>query len=165
MKRLATVVLAVAALALGGTSALAANGGATIEEDPVVFVLTSADCQNLPPGTTVTGTGTQKSITTVRTDNNGITTIANNTTAQGTAIDQAGNTYVFNYANNFRISNSASTPGVFSGRMTDSFSLAGNGPARLSNGFQGIFTTDFLTFATIDELNSRGNPLEGCDPL
>jgi hypothetical protein len=165
MKRLATLVLAAAALALGGTSALAADGGATVEEFPVSFVMTSATCANLPPGTTIEGSGTAKSITTVRTDSNGVTTVGNVTHAHGTAIDQAGNTYVFNYTNDFRVSNSAATPAVFSGRMTDAFSLAGNGPARLHNGFQAIFTTDFATFATIDELNSRGDPLEGCDPI
>ena len=164
MKRLATLVLAAAALALGGTSALAAAGGATVEEGPVSFVMTSADCANLPAGTTIVGSGTQKSITNVRTDSNGVTTVSNNTHAHGTATDQNGNTYVFNYTNDFRVSN-ADDPNVFSGRMTDAFSLAGNGPARLNNGFQAIFTTDFATFATLDELNSRGDPLAGCDPI
>jgi hypothetical protein len=164
MKRLATLVLATAALAFGGTSALAADGGATVEEFPVNFVMTSADCANLPPGTTIVGSGTLKSITTVRTDSNGVTTVSNNTHANGTATDQDGNTYVFNYANDFRVSN-ADDPEVFSGRMTDSFSLAGSGPARLNNGFQAVFTTDFTTFGTLDELNSRGDPLEGCDPI
>jgi hypothetical protein len=89
----------------------------------------------------------------------------------GTATDQAGNAYVFNYANDFRVSNSGASPGVFSGRMTDSFSLAGQGPAKLHNGFQAIFTTDFDTLNTFDPLNSRGDPLDfatgaaACDPL
>jgi hypothetical protein len=171
VKRLATSVLAAAALALGGTSALAADGGATIEEFPVSFVMTSAACPNLPPGTTIEGAGTLKSITTVKTDNEGVTTVHNTSHANGTATDQAGNTYRFNYENTFRVSDSTASPGVFSGRMTDSFSLVGNGPAHLNNGFQAIFTTDFVTFATLEPLNSRGEPLDfatgeaRCDPL
>jgi hypothetical protein len=171
VKRLATLLLATAALALGGTSALAADGGATIDEFPVTFAILSATCPNLPAGTTIDGAGTMKSITTTRTDKDGITTIHNASHAHGMATDQDGNTYVFNYENNFRISNSAASPGVFSGRMTDSFSLAGKGPAKLHNGFQAIFTTDFVTFATFEPLNSRGDPLDfatgeaRCDPL
>ena len=112
-----------------------------------------------------------KSITTTKTGNAGITTIQNTSHANGTATDQAGNTYVFNYSNDFRVSDSVANPGVFSGRMTDSFSLAGQGPAKLHNGFQAIFTTDFSTFATFDPLTSRGDPLDFatgtavCDPL
>ena len=170
MRRLAVLALATAAGALGVTGALAA-GGATIDEFPVSFTMSSATCPNLPAGTVVVGTGAMKSITTTRTDKGGVTTIQNASHAQGTATDQAGNSYVFEYENNFRISNSAAEPGVFSGRMTDSFSLAGPGPAKLHNGFQAIFTTDFATFATFEELNSRGDPLDFatgtavCDPL
>ena len=55
--------------------------------------------------------------------------------------------------------------------MVDSFSLAGNGPAKLQNGFQAGFTTDFETLFAFDELNSRGDPIDFttgtaiCDPL
>jgi hypothetical protein len=164
------MLLAAAGLVLGGTSALAADGGATIDEFPVSFVITSATCSNLPAGTTITGSGTMKSITVVNTDKDGVTTIHNTSHATGTATDQAGNTYHFNYANTYRISNSAANPGVFSGRMTDSFSLAGDGPAHLNNGFQAIFTTDGST-NTFEPLNSRGDPIDfaaataRCDPL
>jgi hypothetical protein len=172
VKRLATLVLAAAAFALAGTTALAADGGATIEEFPVTFTMSPQTCSNLPAGTTIDGVGTMRSITTT-TDKDGIKTIHNTSHANGTATDQAGNAYVFNYANDFRVSNSGASPGVFSGRMTDSFSLAGQGPAKLHNGFQAIFTTDFLPngLATFDPLNSRGDPLDfatgaaACDPL
>jgi hypothetical protein len=171
VKRLATLAVAAVALVLGGASALAADGGATIDEFPVSFVMTSATCPNLPAGATINGEGTMKSITTTKTDQDGVTTVHNASHAQGTATDHAGNTYVFNYENHFRVSPSAENPGVFSGRMTDSFALAGNGPARLHNGFQAVFTTDFTTFATFEELSSRGDPLDfatgeaRCDPL
>jgi hypothetical protein len=170
VKRLVTTLLAAAGLALGGTSALAADGGATIEEFPVSFVITSATCSNLAAGTTINGAGTMTSITLMNTDKDGVTTVHNTSHASGTATDQAGNTYHFNYANNYRISNSAATPGVFSGRMTDSFSLAGDGPAHLNNGFQAIFTTDGAT-NSFEPLNSRGDPIDfatataHCDPL
>jgi hypothetical protein len=174
MKRLAisTVTSIALALALGGEVAAA---GATIDTFPVSFTVTSGQCQYLPAGTTLTGSGTEKSITTVRTDANGITTIENSTHAKGTATDNQGNTYVFNYSNSFRISNSAARPNIFSGTMTDSFTVAGNGPAQLHNGFVATLTTDPSTFATVTwhVQSSRGDPISfatgpvvpHCDPL
>ena len=169
MKRFAIAAVLVAALAIGAGPAVAGGGGATVETSSVSFVITSATCSNLAPGTTVTGTGTETSITVVKTKD-GVTRIHNTTHAGGTATDQDGNTYVFNYSNSFNISDEGN-PGVFSGIMNDSFSLAGNGRARLSNGFQGIFSTDFTTFTTITPLKSRGDPIDfttvsaHCDPL
>src|SRR5512132_2786026 len=95
----------------------------------------------------VTGSGTEKSVTTTRTDHNGVTTIVNATHAHGTAIDLGGNVYVFNYSNEFRVSNTPADPAVFSGLMTDQFSLAGNGPARLQASFVADITTDFSIFS------------------
>jgi hypothetical protein len=160
--------LVVSVLAFAASTAAA---GVTVDEFPVSFVLTSATCPNLPTGTTVVGTGSEKSITNVLTDRNGATTVMNTSHAQGTATDQAGNTYVFNYSNSFSVSNTGPTDPVFAGRMVDSFSLAGSGPAKLSNGFQATFTTDFDTLFALEELNSRGDPIdfasgeELCDPL
>jgi hypothetical protein len=168
MKRSAIAALAAAALALAGT-ALAGGGGATIETFPVSFTITDATCPHLPPGTTLTGSGTEKSVTVTKT-NKGITRIHNTSHATGTATDQAGNTYVFNYSNDFNVENSAANPAVFSGIMNDHFSLAGNGPVGLSNGFQAVFTTDFASFA-FTPLKSRGDPIDfatgaaHCDPL
>jgi hypothetical protein len=163
-----TVGLVASALAFAAGTATA---GATIKEFPVSFVLTSATCPNLPPGTTVTGAGSEKSITNTRTDRNGAMTVMNTTHAFGTATDQAGNQYVFNYSNSFDVSNTGLTDPIFSGRMVDSFSLSGSGPARLTNGFQAGFTTNFDTLFAFEELNSRGNPIDFttgaalCDPL
>ena len=61
--------------------------------------LTSETCSNLPAGTSITWSGTGKSITRTRTDASGVTTIGNVTHAHGIAADQAGNTYSFNYTN------------------------------------------------------------------
>ena len=165
MKRFATSAIAILALVVGVTSALAADGGATVDTFPVGFVLSSDACSYLPAGTTVTGSGTETSITTSRTDANGVTTIVNATHAEGTATDQAGNVYVFNYSNEFRASNTVANQG-------DSFSLAGNGPARLHNGFVAELTTDFSVFSW-NVRHASGDPISfasgavvaHCDPL
>jgi hypothetical protein len=171
MKRLAVLAAAVMALLMSAGTAVAANGGATIETIPVTFApLSSETCPNLPAGTSITWSGTEKSITRTRTDRNGVTTIGNTTHAHGFATDQAGNSFAFNYSNEFRISNTVGNPGLFSGIMTDSFSLAGRGPARLHNGFVAVFTTDFASFS-FQPLHSRGDPIDfgtgaaHCDPL
>jgi hypothetical protein len=106
MKRLITAIVAAVVLIAGQGSANAADGGATVETFPVSFVLSSDTCSNLPDGTTIEGAGTEKSITRIRTDASGITTIANTSIAHGTATDQDGNPYVFLYSNEFRVSNS-----------------------------------------------------------
>lgn len=172
MKRLTTATITVIALAVGVTSAIAADGGATIDTFPVSFVISSKSCSNLPDGEMVTGSGTETSITTTRTDDNGVTTIVNATHALGTATDLGGNVYVFNYSNEFRVSNTPADPAVFSGLMTDQFSLAGNGPARLHASFVADITTDFSIFSW-HVRNSRGDPIDfatgpvvhHCDPL
>jgi hypothetical protein len=171
MKRFAIAVGSVAAFALAGGSAFAGGGGATIDTFPVSFVMTSATCSNLPAGTTLTASGTEKSVTVVKTGSNGITRIHNTSHATGTATDQAGNAYVFDYSNDFNVSNTTTNPALFSGVMNDHFSLAGRGPARLSNGFKGVFATDFGSLASITPLHSRGDPIDfttlaaHCDPL
>jgi hypothetical protein len=162
--------------ALAGTPVAAADGGAVIDTSTVSFTITSGGCSNLPAGTTITGSGTQRSITTVRTDASGVTTIENSTHAYGTATDNSGNTYVFNYSNSFRVSNTTAAPGTFSGSMTDTFSLAGNGPAQLHNGFvAGITSSDGFATASWDVKSSRGDPISfatgsieaahHCDPI
>jgi hypothetical protein len=156
---------------LGVGSAVAGGGnGATIDTFPVTFVVTSATCPNLAPGTTLTGSGTEKSVTVTKTKN-GVTRMHNTSHATGTATDQDGNTYVFNYSNSFNVADSAASPGLFSGIMNDHFSLAGNGPADLNNGFQAVITTDFASFFSFEPLKSQGDPIDfatgaaHCDPL
>ncbi len=169
MRRITTAagLLAACALALTGTATADAP---TVEQFPVGFVLTSDTCPNLPQGTTITGTGTEKSITSSRIDRNGVTTLMNTTHAFGTATDQDGNSYVFNYSNSFRVAMGPSDP-AFTGTMVDSFSLAGQGPAKLNNGFVAGITTDFETFFAFEEQSSHGDPIDFatgaslCDPL
>lgn len=175
MQRFIVLLIASIAVSVGSTSqAAAADGGATIDTSPVTFTVTSAQCGYLPPATTVNGSGTATSITTIRTDHDGVTTIENSTHARGTATDNQGNTYVFHYSNSLRISNTVAHPDSFSGAMTDSFSLAGHGPARLHSGFVAWFTTDaaFSSFTWTVRM-SFGDPISfaagpvvsHCDPL
>ena len=175
MKRLAVVSLTALSLVFGAGTAIAANGGAPVETIPMSFAtLNSETCPYLPDGTSITWSGTGTSVTRSRTDANGITTIGNTTHANGVATDQDGNAYAFHYSNVFRISNTVADPAVFSGLMTDSFSLAGQGPAMLNNGFVAVFTTDFVSFG-FEPLISWGDPISfapfpqgftpHCDPL
>lgn len=173
MRRI-TVVPATVVIALGFimSSALPAGAGPLIETFPVSFTLSSATCSNLPNGTTITGSGTERSITTVRTDATGVTTIINATHAHGTARDQDRNAYVFDYSNEFRASNTVADPDLLSGLMTDHFSLSGSALATLNNGFVARFTAapDF-SFFSAQPISSHGDPISfpdaaaHCDPL
>ena len=169
MRRFVVTTVGVVSLALSLVSIVAASQGATVETFPVSFVLTSATCSNLPSGTELIGSGTGKSITTTRTDRDGVVIVENSTHSHGTATDQDGNTYMFNYSNEYRATVDG---GVHSGLMTDSFALAGGGPAHLNNGFVGNFVSDFSSFFTVpDVISSHGDPLDfvtgevHCDPL
>ena len=102
MRRSVVTAVGVVSLALSLGSLVYAREGATVETYPVDFVLTAGTCSNLSAGTELTGSGTAKSITTTRTDRDGVVTVLNSTHAHGTATDQDGNTYVFNYSNEFR---------------------------------------------------------------
>ena len=169
MRPSVVTVIGVVSCGLSLGSIVVASNGATVETFPVSFVLTSATCSNLPSDTQLVGSGTGKSITTTRTDRDGVVTVINSTHSRGTATDQDGNTYVFNYSNEFR---AILDGGVYSGFMTDAFAVAGHGPARLNNGFVGHFESDFATFFTVpDVISSHGDPLDfvtgdvHCDPL
>lgn len=179
MKRLVLASITVLALALGGPSAIAlaaddeGEDGWTITTRTVTFPLTSEMCKNLPKDTTLAGTGTERSATKITTDD-GATTIRNVTNTRGTATDGSGHTYRFTYNNSFRISNTTANPKSFSGLMVDAFSLTGNGPARLHNGFVARLTTDpDFTFVTWNVLFAFGDPIsfapgpviQHCDPL
>lgn len=172
MRRMATGIAIVAlVLTLDAGSALAAGGKTTVDSSPVSFTLSSATCSNLPNGTTVEGSGTETSVTTVA-ERSGVTTVINSTHAFGTATDQDDRAYVFSYSNQFHVSNTVADPDLLTGIMTDHFSLSGSGPATLSNGFAANITAspDF-SFFSAEPINAHGDPIafpEGtahCDPL
>jgi hypothetical protein len=167
MKRLALVP---AVLMIALITALPAGASPLIETFPVDFTLSSAQCSNLADGTTLTGSGIEKSITIERTNASGVTTVINATHAYGTATDQAGNVYVFDYSNELRVSNTLASPDVFTGVMTDHFSNSGSGPATLNNGFVANVTFTPTSFSVVP-ISSFGDPLSfpdgaaHCDPL
>jgi hypothetical protein len=169
MKRMA--IAGFVSLVLSAGSMVLAKGGADVVTFPVSFVITSGTCSNLPSGTTLVGEGTEQSVTTTVFDHDGVPTFVNSSRATGTATDLDGNSYVFIYANESRLALSPSGTSI-SGQMTDSFSLAGNGPARLHNGFNALVTIDLITNAfSADPKSSRGDPVDfstgasHCDPL
>ena len=169
MKHLALTATTVVAL-LFPSIAMAGGWETTVEKVPGDFVIPAGQCPNLPAGTTVTGTGTGTSITKVRTDGSGTTSVSNLTVTPGRATDQAGNEYHFLYRNSFLVSKTASES-LFTGEMVDVFKLQGGGPARLRNGFVANFTTNFADVSILDPISQFGDPLDFgtgaamCDPL
>jgi hypothetical protein len=170
LKRLVLTAVAAAALLLPG-SAVAGGVTTTIEPFPAGFTLSSDTCQNLPEGTTITGTGTGRSVTKTKTDRRGITTVFNTSIARSSATDQDGNRYRFFYFNQFRVSNTTADADLYSGLMVDLFLLKGDGPARLKNGFLAKITTDLGEFFAFDPIHEFGDPIDFdtgaaiCDPL
>ena len=170
MRRIALVTAVIFLVVAFGVGSAVARP--TVETSTATFTLSSATCSNLPSGTTISGTGAERSITTTRTDGSGVTTIMNTTHTHGTATDQNLNVYVFDYSNEFGVSNTVATPDLFSGLMTDHFSLSGSGPATLNNGFVARFTaTSGFSSFSFQPIHSHGDPIsfpEGaahCDPL
>ena len=169
MKHLALAATTVVAL-LFPSIAMAGGWETTVEKVPGDFVMPSGQCPNLPAGTGITGTGTGTSVTKVRTDGSGTTSVYNLTVTPGRATDQDGNEYHFLYRNSFLVSKTASES-LFTGEMVDVFKLQGGGPARLRNGFVATFTTNFVDVSMLDPLSEFGNPLDFetgtamCDPL
>jgi hypothetical protein len=174
LKQLA--VLAAAFVAVGCLAA--APGWAGLGGPPSVSTvsfmggagLSNATCQYVPAGTTISWTGPETATTIMRTDASGVTTVSVVSHASGTATDNNGNSYAFDYSNAFRVSNSVSDPDTFTGTMTDHFSLAG--PAlHLNNGFIASLTTNLSDVFVFDPINSHGDPIDfatgaaHCDPL
>ena len=148
---------------------VALPAGASPVRTPRSFTLSSQTCPNLPPGTTLNGSGIESSITIERTNASGVTTIMNATHTHGTTTDQDGNVYVFDYSNEFRVSNTLASPDTFTGLMTDHFSNSGRGPAKLNNGFVAEIT--LLPVFSALPISSFGDPISfpdgaaHCDPL
>ena len=169
MKHLAVAATTVVALLFPST-ALAGGWDTTVEKVPGDFMLPSGQCPNLPADTTITGTGTGTSVTKVRTDSTGTTSVYNRTVTPGRATDQAGNRYHFLYRNSFLVSKTASDS-LFTGEMVDVFKLQGGGPARLRNGFVANLTTNLDDVFIFDPISEFGDPIDFdtgeaiCDPL
>ena len=166
MKLLVTAMVVAFTLA----DAAAAAADVVVERSKVKFTILAKDCPNLRAGTTIKGSGRQRSVTTT-TAANGITTVVNYTRAVGKARDQRGRKYRFDYRNSFAVTNTSVTPAQYSGTMFDLFDLAGRGPAELENGFVAAYTTDLGESNTFQPLYSFGDPIDfaagtaRCDPL
>jgi hypothetical protein len=174
--RLIAASTAVLALAFGASTATAASSGATVEDVPAAWTMSSTatngipgGCEFLPDGVVISWEGTLHSVTLEKVEHNGAVTIQNTSHAAGKATDEDGNEYAFSYSNHFKITETAPGSGVLTGKMTDHFSLAGN-HIKLNNGFTATFTIGpgIVSFEPSREFGSpidfaTGAPL--CDPL
>ncbi len=172
-KKMFGSVAALAVLTVGAVVPTAASQSPVVSQtESVDWALSSEVCPNLPPDTTVTGSGTL-TLTTITNVKDGVTTVRNVAQATGTATDNHGNSYRFHYGNIDEGQNSVASPHIYTGTMVDQFSLSGNGPANLSNGFKGTTSFDAATgeFLITSVLWMRGDPVTTpvvtsvCDPL
>jgi hypothetical protein len=172
LKRLVPAAVAAVVMLLPAT-AQAKRTERTTETRPVTIEIKSENCSELPPGTTITGTGTLTEITWT-TKRRGHRTVTNSELAPGTATDQAGNQYTFLYSNQSRVTNTRRRPKVYKGIMIDVFTLQGTGPATLSNGFLAKLTTDLsetFDLFRLRPIDAFGDPIDfktvtaHCDPL
>ncbi len=146
------------------------GSGSSPEPEAVTWTIDADSCSNVPEGTVIKGTG----VLTVRqkeTTRDGAIRRKSVARAEGTATDQAGNTYRWSYENTLVQRNSAATPHLFAGEMSDAFRLRG-GPVTLRNGFEATAVDDLAagTFG-IYPSSAYGDPFNfpsgpnRCDPL
>jgi hypothetical protein len=150
-KKLVVGTLICVALGLGGAgSASAAGKGVNVVTFDVSWTVTSANCNQLPPGMTVTGTG--------RFVDTFFKSGGDEAQGWGTAIDSLGNAYRWHYASHFTVQ---------SGGFIDHFNLSGSGPAAYVNGFRATFNA----VGGIEPIWVHGDPFAfpngggRCDPL
>lgn len=141
VKRLSVAVVSALALAIWVSSAGAGQGGS---EDFAGTWNVPLAC-GLGYGVTVSLTGTMR----WNFDGNG-----EHVTVTGTATDTSGNSYVFNYRQNFKVVESGTL------HITDHFNLVGSGTApSLHTGFNLFIYADGSI-----KFTERGNPTD-CDPI
>jgi len=152
------IVLAVIPILIAPT----ASAEATLVRTPVTFTL--AGCTSLPAGLVVSGSGESFFVANSRIDQNGNTVIEQNNLVTGTAIDNSGTTYNFNYHNHASLQ---TPPGgfPFSIESTDHFNLVGQGKAnqmQVHFVIRATFTSP--TTFTIEFFRPHGSPFT-CDPI
>jgi hypothetical protein len=159
-KYLFTAALIAAWLAIGIGAAAAATD---VSSGPVSFTLPAGQCADLPAGVSVSGTGTEIVRVHSSVDANGNVHQLFGTTITGTATDNLGGAYRFNYHNVQAFSPSAGFPFVL--HITDHFNLVGNGPASKIHTFFNL--TILVTGASSFEILSAHfhGDSETCDPL
>jgi len=146
-----------------------ANGAVTTQS-PVTFTITTAQCPSLPAGTVLQGSGELRNIVNTH-SSRGITRQTTTAHASGTATDQAGNTYVWVYANQLNETNTPPSLDWY-GTMIDHFSLAGSGPAHINANFVADSHHDTAySFFYLTPRSVVGDPIDfgtvtaHCDPL
>jgi hypothetical protein len=96
--RVSRQVIGVAVLVLvllGLVPAALASAAPTVR--PVSFTISAATCSDITSD--VTGTGVWREVTNTRIGNDGLTYVVYNASASGTAVDEDGTSYRFNYSN------------------------------------------------------------------
>jgi hypothetical protein len=170
VRRIAVPILVVIAMATLSAPAIApASAEVTQDRFTVPFTIPfGVPCADLPPGVTlISGVADFFVRTTTRVDSAGVTHLNINATAFGTATDNNGAVYSFNYANHLSID---IPPDEFPQqiRMTDHFNLNGKGKANhMHVGFVIVGTIDgpgdMFPWHT-DTINIRGDAFN-CDPI
>ena len=135
---------------------------ANLFRSPVSFTL--KNCTQLPAGLVITGSGESLLVISTRTDKDGNTVIQRHNVVTGTASDNNGGTYVFNYADN---STMTVPPGVFpiTASVNDHFNLLGPGKGnQMQVGFNADVTITGPNTFIFSPISLRGNPFS-CDPI
>ena len=153
-----------------GALGAATGKGAVTTQTAVTFTITAAQCPSLPAGTVLQGTGELRNIVNTH-SSRGITRQTTTAHASGTATDQAGNTYVWVYANQLNETNAPPSLDWY-GTMIDHFSLAGSGPAHINANFVADSHHDTaFSFWFLTPRSVVGDPIDfatiaaRCDPL
>jgi hypothetical protein len=135
---------------------------------PVSFTIDAGSCPDITSD--VTGTGVWREVTNTRVGADGQTYVVYNATASGTAVDEEGTTYRFNYHNHqqYALPADGSDHQVW---MNDHFNLVGAGGANdIHVGFVGLITFSAAGAPISFDLfiNQRGYDepsFPPCDPI
>ena len=168
LRRIAVLAVLVVALIALPASVIppAASAQVMQERFSVPFTIPfGVPCADLPPGVTeISGVAEFFVRTTSRVDRSGVLHLNINATAFGTATDNNGVVYSFNYANHFSVD---IPPGGFPQqfRVNDHFNLNGRGRANhMHLGFVVVGTVEGPDDFVTNTINIRGDAFN-CDPI
>lgn len=173
-RRASLALLAMLSIGLAAPAALAGDPPAPpvpTETTKVTWTLGSGKCKLLPKGLKLSGTGTSRKYTFSGMDVNGSPYFTEFVVIKGTATDNRGGRYRFDYHNSFTAPD-ADVP--YTGIISDHFTLYGNGEA---DGLHSAFVTR-LTVTSEDPFQGSFDPIYAvgdpfgfadfaprCDPL
>ncbi|HLJ50475.1 MAG TPA: hypothetical protein VKU01_30895 [Bryobacteraceae bacterium] len=156
------ILLALAPTILSMTTIPSVSAQANLFRSPVSFTLKG--CTQLPAGLVITGSGESLLVISTRTDKDGNTVVEHNNVVTGTATDNNGGSYIFNYADHATIT---MPPSVFpfTRSLTDHFNLLGQGQRnQMQVGFRADVTVIAPNTFIISPINVRGDPMT-CDAI